>query len=131
MSEERTTINNVTVVGKEVKIKEWLKAHKKEIAIAVGAAGITSFVFVKYGHRTLPKSPYMSVRFEAGMDRNSFWEDNEEGRKKLMSGHMFMDLKDLKVSDLGNAGKKLQQMFPGLKDDTPLRRVSMDYNFKV
>lgn len=131
MSEERTTINNVTVVEKEAKIKEWLKAHKKEISIAVGAAGITSFVFVKFGCRTLPKNPYFGVRFEAGIDRNSFWEDNEEGRKKFMSGHMFMDLKDLKVSDLGNAGKKLQQMFPGLKDDTPLRRVSMDYNFKV
>lgn len=123
-------MSEITIVDAKTKIKDWLKEHKKEIAIAVGAAGVTSFLYTKFGKVVLVRDPFMSVRFEAGLDRSLRFGSDEDG-KKFMSGHMFMDLKDLKVSDLGNAGKKLQQMFPGLKSDTPLRRVSMDYNFKV
>lgn len=125
-------MSEVTIIDVKTKIKDLLKDHKKEIAIAVGAAGVTSFLYTKFGKTVLVRDPFMSVRFEAGLDRSLRFGSDEDG-KKFMSGHTFMDLdlKDLKVSDLGNAGKKLQQMFPGLKSDTPLRRVSMDYNFKV
>lgn len=126
MSEER--VNNITILDREGKIRKWMRDHKKEIIIAVGAAGLTSFVFVKFGHRTLPKNPYMSVRFEAGMEER--FPRDEDGNH-IASGHIFMDLKDLKVSDLGAAGKKMMETFPKLKADTPLRRISMDYNFKV
>lgn len=96
-------------------LKTWVKDHKKEIKIAVGAAGITAFVYHKYGYKLLPMKPYLTLNIS-------------ETKGQVMSGHTQFDVGDLTVKDLGKLTKRIQKLLPELKNDTVLNVATINYS---
>ena len=106
------------------KIKKIMKEHKKEILIAISTAGITSFIFMKYGHKKLPN---INVNFSAGINTD-YWSLSNENES--LSGNLYMKLNDMTIADLGKFGKVLKEKMPEIKINDKINNVSINYQFK-
>jgi hypothetical protein len=109
-----------------MRIKNFVKEHKKELISAAVAAGVTSFVFVKFGKRSFPKTPFVSLNVLAEVSNSEYFSTTN-----VNSGYFNIDLKDAKVKDFGKVGEQLISTFPKLEESTLVNNISVSYSFPI
>lgn len=104
-----------------MKIKKWIKDHKKEIIVGIAAAGVTAVYFLKKDDH---KKGNFEISFSFGDKDKSFlpYRGDDE--------YINLNLRDTKftVKDLGVVGEELKNRISLLTDDTLIRNINANHS---
>lgn len=109
-----------------MKVKQWIKDHKKEIIVGAVAAGGTALYFMAKEKKIGVKAGInLSLRFLDGIN-------NEEEcfgwcSKSDLHTNINLNKPDLTLSDLGKLGDMLREKMSMISEDTKVNYLSANY----
>lgn len=107
-------------------LKIWIKEHKKEIMIGIGAAGCTALYF-------MTKDKKISCGVQLSIDLFNGKIDNIPdtlGKQSLYS-NINLSNPDLSIKDLGKLGDLIKKTIPDVTNTTTIDFLSANYHKEI
>lgn len=111
-----------------MKIKTWLKNHKKEIIVGAMAAGGTTLFFLMKERNI--KGIKCCLKLNLGFLKDLEDDDGYYGLHKRNDAYTNINVHKpgLKISDMGKLGDELLRCIPSLTKDAELNHLNANYN---
>lgn len=114
----------------KIKIKQWIKNHKKDIAIGITAAGGTALLFL-IKEKKLKSLVKGGLRLTLDL-LDGYDEDYPSYRGEPAQLHTILNLRkpNLTVGDLGKVGDLLKEKIPNITNDMKIDYLNTNYNLR-
>lgn len=111
-------------------VKQWIKDHKKEIIIAVAAAGGTGLYFMRKEKKIKGIKAGLRLTFGFLNEEEDGEYEHDYGLRSKSNMYTNLNLHDpgYTVGDLGKIGAELMKNIPSLTKDVPINHLNANFN---